>query len=58
MLRTRSGDISVAVAAGVSATLDAGTDYGRVSNSLKNDGAAELDIRAATSHGDITARSL
>ncbi|WP_406337709.1 DUF4097 domain-containing protein [Streptomyces sp. NBC_01620] len=58
VLRTRSGDISVAVAAGVSATLDAGTDYGRVSNSLKNDGAAELDIRAATSHGDITARSL
>ncbi|MET4641075.1 DUF4097 and DUF4098 domain-containing protein YvlB [Streptomyces atratus] len=58
VLRTQSGDISVAVAAGVSATLDAGTDYGRVSNSLKNDGAAELDIRAATSHGDITARSL
>ncbi|MFE4922030.1 DUF4097 family beta strand repeat-containing protein [Streptomyces sp. NPDC056661] len=58
VLRTRSGDISVVVAAGVSATLDAGTDYGRVSNSLKNDGAAELDIRAATSHGDITARSL
>ncbi|MFE9966068.1 DUF4097 family beta strand repeat-containing protein [Streptomyces sp. NPDC005525] len=58
VLRTRSGDISVAVAASVSATLDAGTDYGRVSNSLKNDGAAELDIRAATSHGDITARSL
>ncbi|MFE4648845.1 DUF4097 family beta strand repeat-containing protein [Streptomyces sp. NPDC056707] len=58
VLRTQSGDISVAVAAGVSATLDAGTDYGRVSNSLKNDGAAELDIRAATSHGDITARGL
>ncbi|MFF0052422.1 DUF4097 family beta strand repeat-containing protein [Streptomyces sp. NPDC005498] len=58
VLRTQSGDISVAVATGVSATLDAGTDYGRVSNSLKNDGAAELDIRAATSHGDITARSL
>ncbi|MFC8235329.1 DUF4097 family beta strand repeat-containing protein [Streptomyces sp. NPDC057284] len=58
VLRTRSGDISVVVAAGVSATLDAGTDYGRVNNSLKNDGAAELDIRAATSHGDITARSL
>lgn len=58
MLRTQSGDISVGAAAGVSAALDAGTDYGRVSNSLKNDGTAELDIRATTSHGDITARSL
>ncbi|WP_030975246.1 DUF4097 family beta strand repeat-containing protein [Streptomyces sp. NRRL S-1824] len=58
VLRTQSGDISVAAAAGVSAALDAGTDYGRVSNSLKNDGTAELDIRATTSHGDITARSL
>ncbi|MFF0290556.1 DUF4097 family beta strand repeat-containing protein [Streptomyces sp. NPDC005262] len=58
VLNTRSGDISVAAAAGVSAALDAGTDHGRVSNALKNDGAAELDIRATTSHGDITARSL
>jgi hypothetical protein len=58
VLRTQSGDISVAAAAGVSATLDAGTDYGRISNALKNDGTAELDIRATTSHGDITARSL
>ncbi|MFD5064411.1 DUF4097 family beta strand repeat-containing protein [Streptomyces sp. NPDC058394] len=58
VLRTRSGNISVAAAAGVSAALDAGTDYGRVSNALKNDGAAELDIRATTSRGDITARSL
>jgi hypothetical protein len=57
-LRTQSGDISVAAAAGVSAALDAGTDHGRVSNTLKNDGTAELDIRATTSHGDITARSL
>ncbi|MFD4530067.1 DUF4097 family beta strand repeat-containing protein [Streptomyces sp. NPDC058470] len=57
-LRTQSGDISVAAAAGVSASLDAGTGYGRVSNTLKNDGTAELDIRATTSHGDITARSL
>ncbi|MFJ2832793.1 DUF4097 family beta strand repeat-containing protein [Streptomyces sp. NPDC087263] len=57
-LRTQSGDISVAAAAGVSASLDAGTGYGRVSNALKNDGAAELDIRATTAHGDITARSL
>ncbi|MGW1025731.1 DUF4097 family beta strand repeat-containing protein [Streptomyces sp. NPDC002577] len=58
MLRTQSGDISVGAAAGISASLDAGTSYGRVSNSLKNDGTAELDIRATTSHGDITARSL
>ncbi|MFB9573727.1 DUF4097 family beta strand repeat-containing protein [Streptomyces yanii] len=58
VLRTQSGNISVAAAAGVSAALDAGTDYGHISNALKNDGTAELDIRATTSHGDITARSL
>lgn len=58
VLRTQSGDISVVAAAGVSAALDAGTSYGRVSNSLKNDGTTELDIRATTSHGDITARSI
>ncbi|MBY8877596.1 DUF4097 family beta strand repeat-containing protein [Actinacidiphila acidipaludis] len=57
-LRTSSGDITVTAAAGVPATLDAGTDHGRVSNSLKNNGAPELDIHATTSHGDITARSL
>jgi hypothetical protein len=57
VLRTQSGDISIAAAAGVSAVLDAGTSHGRISNALKNDGAAELDIRATTSHGDITARS-
>ncbi|MFH8569565.1 DUF4097 family beta strand repeat-containing protein [Streptomyces sp. NPDC017993] len=58
VLRTQSGDISIGAAAGVSAALDAGTGYGRVSNTLKNDGTAELDIRATTSRGDITARSL
>ncbi|GIH14925.1 DUF4097 family beta strand repeat-containing protein [Rugosimonospora africana] len=58
VLRTQSGNISVAAAAGVPAALDAGTGYGRVSNALKNGGAAELDIRATTTHGDITARSL
>ncbi|MER5941952.1 DUF4097 family beta strand repeat-containing protein [Streptomyces sp. NPDC001928] len=57
-LSTQSGDITVGAAAGVSATLDAGTGYGRVSNALKNDGTTELDIRATTAHGDITARSL
>ncbi|MFG2176713.1 DUF4097 family beta strand repeat-containing protein [Streptomyces niveus] len=58
VLRTQSGDITVTAAAGVSAALDAGTAHGRVSNALKNDGTARLDIRATTSHGDITARSL
>jgi hypothetical protein len=55
VLSTQSGDISV-TAAGGSATLDAGTAYGRISNALKNDGTADLDIRATTSRGDITAR--
>ncbi|WP_405412973.1 DUF4097 family beta strand repeat-containing protein [Streptomyces decoyicus] len=58
VLRTQSGDITVGAAAGVSAALDAGTGYGRISNALKNYGTADLDIRATTSHGDITARSL
>jgi DUF4097 and DUF4098 domain-containing protein YvlB len=58
VLRTQSGDISVSAAAGVSASLDAGTGYGRISNALKNDGTAELDIHATTSHGDIATRSL
>ncbi|MEW1844570.1 DUF4097 family beta strand repeat-containing protein, partial [Nonomuraea angiospora] len=58
VLRTQSGDISITAAAGVSAALDAGTSYGRITNALKNDGTAELDIHATTSNGDITARSL
>ncbi|MET7497046.1 DUF4097 family beta strand repeat-containing protein, partial [Streptomyces sp900116325] len=58
VLSTQSGDILVAAAAGVSASLDAGTSYGRVSNDLKNDGTAELTIHATTTQGDITARSL
>ncbi|MBL1110055.1 DUF4097 family beta strand repeat protein [Streptomyces sp. 5-8] len=59
-LRTEQGEISVGAARGVSASLDAGTGYGRVSNSLRNaDGAdAPLNIRATTAYGDITARSL
>lgn len=58
VLSTQSGSISVVAAAGVSASLDAGTDQGRISNSLKNDGTVVLDIHATTSQGDITARSL
>jgi hypothetical protein len=59
-LRTEYGDITVGAARGVSATLDAGTSYGRVHNALNNtDGAAAgLKIHATTAHGDITARSL
>lgn len=58
VLNTHSGSITVGAASGVSAALDASTGHGRVSNALKNDGAAELDIHATTSHGDIVARSV
>jgi DUF4097 and DUF4098 domain-containing protein YvlB len=59
-LRTEAGQITVGAARGVSATLDAGTAYGRIDNALRNtDGAAaQLTIHATTSYGDITARSL
>ncbi|MFI7272387.1 DUF4097 family beta strand repeat-containing protein [Streptomyces sp. NPDC049879] len=59
-LRTDSGAISVGAARGTSATLDAGTAYGRVHNALVNTGATapDLTIHATTSYGDITARSL
>ncbi|MFF0308915.1 DUF4097 family beta strand repeat-containing protein [Streptosporangium sp. NPDC004379] len=58
VLRTQSGDISIGAAAGVSATLDAGTSHGRIVNGFKNDGTAGLDVHATTTSGDITARSL
>jgi DUF4097 and DUF4098 domain-containing protein YvlB len=59
VLRAEAGAISVDAAAGVSASLDAGTTYGRIHNALKNtDGAAGLNIHATTAYGDITARSL
>ncbi|MER6185234.1 DUF4097 family beta strand repeat-containing protein [Streptomyces sp. NPDC001652] len=57
-LRTEQGDITVGAARGTSATLDAGTSYGRIDNTLQNAGDAALTIRATTAHGDITARSL
>ncbi|MER6046197.1 DUF4097 family beta strand repeat-containing protein [Streptomyces sp. NPDC001793] len=59
-LRTDAGDISVGAAAGVSASLDAGTSHGRIRNSLKSaeNGADQLVIHATTSAGDITAHSL
>ncbi|KRD18776.1 MULTISPECIES: DUF4097 family beta strand repeat-containing protein [unclassified Streptomyces] len=60
VLRTEAGAISVGAARGVSASLDAGTTYGRIHNALANaDGAAAgLSIHATTAYGDITARSL
>lgn len=59
-LRSDMGDLSISAAPGVSATLDAGTAHGRVGNALKNAHGAEaaLTIKATTSHGDITAKSL
>jgi hypothetical protein len=57
-LSTESGSISIGAAPGVSASLDAGTPYGRIHNALRNDGAPDLHIRATTAYGDITARSL
>ncbi|OLZ67899.1 hypothetical protein AV521_23495 [Streptomyces sp. IMTB 2501] len=58
-LRTQAGDVSVGAAAGVSASLDAGTSSGRIRNALKNaDGTPGLNIRVTTACGDITARSL
>lgn len=60
VLRTLMGNVTVDAAPGVSASLDAGTSYGRIGNALKNTegAAAGLTIRATTDHGDITARSL
>lgn len=60
VLRTESGEVSVGAARGVSASLDAGTTYGRIHNALKNTvgAAADLNIHATTAYGDITARSL
>ncbi|WP_424920655.1 DUF4097 family beta strand repeat-containing protein [Streptomyces sp. wa13] len=58
-LNTQQGDITVGAARGVSASLDAGTSYGRIDNALRNaDSTPGLSIRATTSQGDITARSL
>ncbi|MGE7387199.1 DUF4097 family beta strand repeat-containing protein [Streptomyces sp. NPDC004126] len=60
VLSTEHGNITVAAAPGVSASLDAGTGYGRIDNTLNNTAGADaaLNIRATTAHGDITARGL
>ena len=57
-LRTQSGSITIGTTPGTSATLDAATHHGRVTNSLKNNGTTDLDIHATTNHGNITAHSL
>ncbi|MFE2092932.1 DUF4097 family beta strand repeat-containing protein [Streptomyces sp. NPDC059460] len=59
-LRTEAGEISIGAARGVSASLDAGTTYGRIHNALKNTegAAAGLNIHATTAYGDIAACSL
>ncbi|MGD1221365.1 DUF4097 family beta strand repeat-containing protein [Streptomyces krungchingensis] len=57
-LRTQMGDVTVGAARGVSASLDARTGYGRIDNTLKNDGTPALTIKATTTHGDVTARGL
>ncbi|MDM7830091.1 DUF4097 family beta strand repeat-containing protein [Cellulomonas edaphi] len=59
VLRTAAGSVTVGVAAGSSATLDAGTAYGRIQNGLRNTGGTpDVQIHATTSSGDIAAHSL
>jgi DUF4097 and DUF4098 domain-containing protein YvlB len=58
VLSTQAGNITVGAGTGISASLDAGTTYGRIRNSLKNEGTAGLTIQATTSYGDIDAHSL
>ena len=60
VLRTQMGDVTVGASHGASASLDAGTRYGRIHNALKNTegAAADLNIHATTDMGNIVARSL
>lgn len=60
VLRTDAGDLEIGAAAGVSASLDAGTSHGRIVNSLNNSEGpdAQLVVTATTSVGDIVARGL
>ncbi|MEU7131914.1 DUF4097 family beta strand repeat-containing protein [Streptomyces sp. NPDC046261] len=59
VLRTQAGDLTIGAARGVSASLDAGTTYGRIHNALQNtEGTAGLTIHATTAYGNIAARSL
>lgn len=56
-LATSSGAIDIGIAEGTSAWVDAGTQYGRVRNTLEPTGGPEagerVEIRARTSFGDI-----
>jgi len=58
VLNTHTGDLTIATTHGTSATLNADTTHGRITNTLKNDGTTDLTIHATTSHGNITAHSL
>ncbi|RKE20081.1 DUF4097 family beta strand repeat-containing protein [Streptomyces sp. TLI_171] len=58
-LTTQSGSITVGVARGTSASLDAGTALGRIHNALRNaDDTPAVTIHATTAMGDITARTV
>ncbi|MFC9297037.1 DUF4097 family beta strand repeat-containing protein [Streptomyces sp. NPDC057011] len=58
-LRTEHGEITIGAARGTSASLDAGTGYGRIHNALQNtNGTPDLAIQATTAYGNITARTL
>ncbi|MEV8588458.1 DUF4097 family beta strand repeat-containing protein [Streptomyces sp. NPDC051180] len=59
-LHTQAGTLTIGAAHGTSATLDATTAFGRITNTLRNSVGADapLAIRADTAYGDITARSL
>ncbi|GAA1441558.1 DUF4097 family beta strand repeat-containing protein [Leifsonia poae] len=58
-LSTQLGNVSVGVPAGVTASLNAGTPYGRISNALANTGGAPVvEIHATTASGDIDAHTV
>jgi hypothetical protein len=59
-LRTMDGGVTVDVAPGLSAALDARTQLGRIHNALTNTRGADAPVRihAETMRGDITARGL
>jgi hypothetical protein len=58
-LTSQVGNLTIGADPQTSATLDAATTIGRITNTLKNatGTAAELTIHATTTQGDITARS-
>ncbi|WP_166844054.1 DUF4097 family beta strand repeat-containing protein [Isoptericola sp. BMS4] len=57
-LRTQAGDVTVGVASGVTASLDAGTTLGRVRDEITNSGRdVQVAIRATTTLGDVSAHS-